>query len=390
MAPLPSGQAVRDFLRSEAVGGGALVLAAAIAILWANLGDGYFDFWHKGVDLSLGDLHLPGDLHGWINDGLMVLFFFIVALEIKRELVTGELNSRAKASLPALAALGGAVLPALIFLAIVGSGSDEARGWGIPMATDIAFAVGVIALLGDRVPVGAKILLLSIAIVDDVIAIAVIAIFYTDHLSVLWLLPAVIAWLAMAHMRRAEITRISLYVPFGIVIWFAVLQSGIHATIAGVAIGLLTPAEPIRGRDVIDEIEHRLHPFTSLLIVPLFALANAGIAFSSEVVDDALTHSLAVAIAVGLVAGKLIGISGTIALVSRLGIGRLPEGVERRHVLGIACLGGIGFTVSLFIAQLSFLDPETADVAKLGIFTGSFAAALLGLAVLGLGARKRG
>ena len=389
MAPLPSGAAVREFLHNESLGGIALVIAAAVAVLWANLGDSYFDFWHKSLNLSFGGLHLPSDLHGWINDGLMVIFFFVVALEIKRELVTGELNSRSKAALPALAAVGGAALPALIFILIVGTGSDAARGWGIPMATDIAFAVGVLALLGKRVPMGAKVLLLSIAIVDDVLAIGVIAVFYTTDLQPLWLFPAVIAYLVMVHMRRAEVMRIAAYVPFGVIIWLAVLQTGIHATIAGVAIGLLTPATPIRGRQILDEIVHRLHPYTSFFVVPLFALANAGIAFSPEVVNDALTHSLAVAIAVALVFGKLIGISSTIALVSKLGIGRLPSGVKAGHVVGVACLGGIGFTVSLFIAQLSFTNPETTDVAKLGIFTGSIAAATIGLMVLLLAGRSR-
>ena len=389
MAPLPSGAAMRDFLHNESIGGLALVIAATVAIAWANLGDTYFEVWHTSLDISLGSLHLPTDLHGWINDGLMVLFFFVVALEIKRELVTGELNSRRKAALPALAAFGGAILPALIFVAIVGSGSDASRGWGIPMATDIAFAVGVLSLLGNRVPVGAKVLLLSIAIVDDLIAIAVIAIFYTTELQPLWFIPAVIAYLVMTHMRRAEVTRVAAYVPLGLIIWLAVLQTGIHATIAGVAIGLLTPARPIRGRAVLDEIEHRLHPFTSLLIVPLFALANAGIVFTPAVLNDAFTHSLALAIALGLVVGKLIGISGTIAVVSKLGIGRLPGGVGAGHILGIACLGGIGFTVSLFIAQLSFANPETGDVAKVGIFSGSLVAAVLGASVLLLTTRRK-
>lgn len=379
--PLPSRQALGEFLRNESIGGFALVIAAAIAILWANLGDSYFEFWHTGLELSLPHIQLPVDLHGWINDGLMVLFFFVVALEIKRELVTGGLNDRHRAALPVLAALGGAILPALIFLALVGD--DEAsRGWGIPMATDIAFAVGVLSLLGSRVPLGAKILLLSIAIVDDVIAIGVIALFYTDGLMPLWLLAAVFAWLGMVGMRRAGVASIAAYVPLGILIWLAVMQSGIHSTVAGVAIGLLTPAKPIQGRPVLDLIEQRLHPITSLLIVPLFALANAGIVFDSGVLRDTVTNSLAVAIGVALVAGKLIGISATIGLVTRLGLGRLPAGVQRRHVFGIAALSGIGFTVSLFIAQLSFTDPTTVDVAKLGIFSGSIVAAVLGSTIL--------
>lgn len=385
---LASPSAVADFLRSEATGGIALVVAVAVAILWANLGDSYFSFWHTEVPISIGDLRTPGDLQHWINDGLMTLFFFVVALEIKRELAIGELSDRRSASLPVLAAFGGALLPALIFFAIVGSGGEEARGWAIPMATDIAFAVGVLALLGDRVPLGAKVLLLSIAIVDDVIAIVVIAAFYSTDLSLLWLLAAVGAWMAMVGLRRLGVSSIPAYVPFGALIWFATLQSGVHATIAGVAIGLLTPAVPIKGRDVLDEIEHRLHPYSSLLIVPLFALANAGIVFDSQVLSDAVTNSLAIAIVAGLVFGKLLGISGTIALVERLGIGRLPDGVRRAHVWGVAALGGIGFTVSLFITQLSFADPATVDVAKLGIFAGSAVSAVLGVGLLVRASRR--
>jgi NhaA family Na+:H+ antiporter len=387
---LPESNAIADFLRSEATGGVALVLAAAAALVWANASESYFSVWHAEVPISLGSLSTPGDLQHWINDGLMTLFFFVVALEIKREMVRGELSEKKTATLPVLAAVGGVIAPALIFLAIVGPGAEEARGWAIPMATDIAFAIGILALLGDRVPFGVRILLLSIAIVDDVIAIAVIAVFYSTDLSLLWLLAAVGAWLCMVLARRAGVIRILPFVPLGILIWFATLQSGIHATIAGVVIGLLTPARPVAGRDVLDEIEHALHPYTSALIVPLFALANAGVAFNSEVVSNALGGSLAIAIAGGLIVGKFVGISGTIALATRLGVGRLPQGLRFDHVLGIAALCGVGFTVSIFITQLSFSDMVIAETAKMGIFAGSAISAMLGIALLTASSRRRG
>lgn len=387
---LPEPNAIADFLRSEATGGVALVIAAAAALVWANASDSYFTFWHTEIPISLGDLRTPGDLQHWVNDGLMTLFFFVVALEIKREVVTGELRERKSAAMPILAAIGGVVAPALIFVAIVGAGAEEARGWAIPMATDIAFAIGILALLGDRVPFGVRILLLSIAIVDDVIAIVVIAIFYSTDLSLLWLLAAVGAWLCMVLARRARVMTIAPYVALGAVIWFATLQSGVHATIAGVVIGLLTPARPLAGRDVLGEVEHALHPYTSVLIVPLFALANAGVAFNSEVVSNALEGSLALAIAAGLIVGKFVGISGTVALVTRLGIGRLPDGLRFDHVLGVAALCGIGFTVSLFITQLSFTDMAVSETAKMGIFGGSAISAVLGIVLLTASFRRDG
>lgn len=386
--PLTPPSAVTDFLKSEATGGIALVVAAALAVVWANLGDTYFSFWHTELSVGFGDLSISEDLQHWINDGLMTLFFFVVALEIKRELAIGELSNRKAATMPVLAAFGGAILPALIFLALVTNDGAE-RGWAIPMATDIAFAVGVLALLGDRISSGVKVLLLSIAIVDDIIAIAVIALFYSSDLQPQWLLGAVAAYAVMVGMKRFGVSSIAAYVPLGAVIWLATLESGVHATMAGVAIGLLTPARPVGGREVLNEIEHKLHPYTSLLIVPLFALANAGIVFSSETLSDAVTSELALAIALGLIVGKLVGIGGTITLVERIGLGSLPAGVRRAQIWGVAALGGIGFTVSLFIAQLSYVDPERVDIAKLGIFSGSLISAGIGVTLLILAARNR-
>jgi NhaA family Na+:H+ antiporter len=379
--------AATEYLRDETVGGAALLAATAAALIWANAGGGYLSFWHTELTLGIGSASITEDLQHWVNDGLMALFFFVVALEVKRELVTGDLRDRRTASVPVLAALGGAALPALIF-ALLTLGGDGASGWAIPTATDIAFAVGVLALLGDRVPSGVKLLLLTIAVVDDVLAIAVIALFYSSGISLGWLAAVAAGLGAIVAMRALGLRRVIAYVPVGLFVWVAMLESGVHATIAGVAVGLLMPAHPIDGRQLLEEVEDRLHPFSSLLVVPLFALANAGIVLDSATVSAAADSRIAWAIATGLVVGKLLGIAGTVLLVTRLGIGKLPDGVRVQHVWGIAALGGIGFTVSLFIAQLAYSDPLTIDSAKFGIFAGSIVSAALGVAILLRAARR--
>jgi Na+:H+ antiporter, NhaA family len=370
-----------QYLRDETTGGIALLVATVAALVWANAGDNYLSFWHTDLTLGAGSLSRTEDLQHWVNDGLMALFFFVVALEVKRELVVGDLRDRKTATVPVLAALGGAILPAVIFVALT-FGDDGARGWAIPTATDIAFAVGVLALLGDRIPAGAKLLLLTIAVVDDVLAIAVIALFYSSGISIGWLAAVAAGLAAIVALRTVGAHRVILYVPLGLFVWIAMLESGIHATIAGVAVGLLMPAHPIDGREVLEEVEDRLHPISALLVVPLFALANAGIVLDGPTISTAAESQIAWAIAAGLVVGKLLGIAGTVLLVVRLGLGTVPTGVRVRHVWGIAALGGIGFTVSLFIAQLAYSDPLTVDAAKLGIFAGSIVSALLGIAIL--------
>jgi NhaA family Na+:H+ antiporter len=368
-----------EFLHEEAAGGIVLLVAALAAVAWANspAGDGYVELWERHVDIAGIDL----DLRHWVNDALMALFFFVVGLEIKRELAVGELRERRAAALPALAAAGGVALPALIFLAVTG-GAEGASGWAIPAATDIAFAVGVVAVLGDRIPSGVRLFLLTIAIVDDIIAIAIIALVYSSGISFGWLALAVAGLVAVAAMRRLGVWRIAAYVVVGIAVWIAVHESGVHATVAGVALGLLTPAAPVRGRRVLETLEHRLHPVSAFVVVPLFALANAGVDFGGGVLGDALRSRLMWAVAAGLVVGKLIGIAGASALALRLRLGTLPEGAARRHVPGVAALGGIGFTVSLFIAQLAFDDPALVDDAKVGIFAGSIVSGVLGAAIL--------
>jgi NhaA family Na+:H+ antiporter len=372
-----------EFLREEAAGGLVLLGAAVVALVWANspVRDAYDSLWATDLRLGVGSLAIEEDLRHWINDGLMALFFFVVGLEIKRELAVGELSERRAAALPALAALGGAVAPALLFTAIV-AGGDAAAGWAIPMATDIAFAVGVLALLGDRVSAGVKLLVLAIAVVDDLVAIMVIAVFYSDHIAVGWLATA-LALLALVYaMRRAGVTGVAPYVPVGIAVWVAMLESGVHATIAGVALGLLTPAGRVGGRAVLVELEHRLHPFSAFGAVPLFALANAGVYLGGGKLGDAASSRVAWAIAIALVAGKLAGIAASVSGGIRARIGVLPADVGPGAVWGVAALGGIGFTVSLFIAGLAFDDPGLQDQAKVGIFAGSIVSGALGAALL--------
>jgi len=373
--------AATEYLQDEAIGGGALLVATAVALIWANLGGSYLSFWDTELTVGIGSASITEDLQHWVNDGLMALFFFVVALEVKREFTVGELRDRKTATVPVLAALGGAVLPISIFVLLTLDG-DGARGWAIPAATDIAFAVGILALLGDRVPPGVKLLLLTIAVVDDVVAIAVIALFYSSGIAVGWLAVVAAGLAAIVALRALDVKRVLAYVPIGLLVWVGMLESGVHATIAGVAVGLLTPAGPVGGRQVLEQLEHRLHPLSSLVVIPLFALANAGIAFDGATVADAAGNQVVWAIAIGLVVGKLLGIAGTVLLVVRLGIGTLPDGVRAQHIWGIAALGGIGFTVSLFIAQLAYTDPTTVDAAKIGIFAGSLASALLGVLIL--------
>jgi NhaA family Na+:H+ antiporter len=381
-------EALRAFLHMEAAGGVVLVAAAAVALLWANspFSEVYDALWRTELRVGAGRLTISEDLQHWVNDALMVLFFFVVGLEIKRELVTGELRDRRAAALPAIAALGGVALPALIFLVLVGSG-PQVDGWGIPMATDIAFAVGVLALLGDRVPAGAKLLLLSIAIVDDILAIAVIGVVYTDGLSLPWLAGAVAAVGVVVLLRRLGATQIWPYVLVGTVVWLATFESGVHATIAGVVLGLLTPTGDVGGRPVLQQLEHRLHPVSAFVVVPLFALANAGVDLRGGTLEAAVNGRLALAIAVALVVGKALGIAGAALAAQRLGAGVLPEGVGSRHLWGVAALGGIGFTVSLFIADLAYDADTLTQQAKVGIFAGSLTSAVLGAFILRSGRR---
>jgi NhaA family Na+:H+ antiporter len=381
---------MRDYLRAEAGGGLALLLGSAAALLWVNVIDagGYASFWATHIEIGIGSASIDESLLHWVNDGLMTLFFFLISLEIKRELVTGELRHPKRAALPIIAALGGIVAPIAIFFAV--TGGHHASGWGIPMATDAAFAIGVLALLGDRVGTGVKLFLVTIAVVDDVAAILVIAVAYTDHTSLGWLAAALAGLAAVAAVRALGVRRILVYVPLGLFVWVATFESGIHATLAGVALALLTPAAPVGGRDVLGELEHRLHPWVNLAILPVFALANAGVKLGGGELSDPTGRRIALAVAVALVVGKFLGITGATLAALRCKLGALPSGVDRRGLLGAAALGGIGFTVSLFITPLAYDDPLLVGAAKLGILGGSLVSATIGIAILMTGGARAG
>jgi Na+:H+ antiporter, NhaA family len=407
---------ITRFLHVEAASGVLLLAAAVVALVWVNSpwSASYHDLWTTDVALTVGRHTLDADLRHWVNDGLMALFFFVLGLEIKQELVSGQLASVRAAAVPALGALGGMVVPAAIYLA-VNHGGPGAGGWGIPIATDVAFSLGVLALLGSRAPAGLKVLLLGLAIVDDIGAIVVIAVFYAAHLALGWLALGAAGLAVVAVLRRLRVWYLPVYAALGVGIWWCTWESGVHATIAGVALGLLTPARPLMDdvdadriaaelsadtdvdaaevRDisfrlresvpVAERLADVLHPWTSYVIVPLFALANAGVELSRHRLADAATSRITIGVAVGLVVGKLVGVTAAIGVGTRAGPGEVPEGVTGRHVVGMAALAGIGFTVSLFVAALAFEDdPARLDQAKLGVLAASVTAAALGAVIL--------
>jgi NhaA family Na+:H+ antiporter len=407
---------VRRFLEIEAAGGIVLLIATVAALVWANSpwDASYHEILETHLTIQIGDLlTLDEPVELWVNDALMAIFFFVVGLEIKRELVAGELRDPRAAALPAIAAVGGMIVPALIYVAFT-SGAEGSHGWGIPMATDIAFALGVVSLLGSRVPSAMKVFLLTLAIVDDIGAIVVIAIFYTDDLSMGWLLIAVATFGVVLLMRVVHIWYVPAYLAVGIFLWLAVFESGIHATIAGVVLGIVTPARPLVSESleesehvgravagsasapvlrrasfdireqvsVAERLQDVLHPFSSFLIGPIFALANAGIALSPDTISEAASSRITLGVVFGLVVGKLIGVSLFTFLGVRSGISRLPRGASWNHVIGLAAVAGVGFTVSLFITGLAFDNPSFNDDAKLGVFAASVVAAILGSALL--------
>ncbi|HEX4532303.1 MAG TPA: Na+/H+ antiporter NhaA [Acidimicrobiia bacterium] len=370
-----------EFVSLEAASGIILLLGAAAALIWANADTaGYASWWGRTLTLGSGDFAITETLVHWVNDALMTIFFFVVGLEIKRELVTGELRDTRRAALPAVAAIGGMVVPALIYvlLNLGGAGLD---GWAIPMATDIAFAVGVLAILGARVPSSLKLFLLTLAIVDDIGAILVIALFYSSGVEPLWLLGGIAVVGLVSVMSRLGVDRPLAYVIPGALLWLCLYEAGIEPTLAGVVLGLLTPALPRRGRPVLERLESGLHPVSSFVIVPVFALANAGVVLTGDAIDHALASRVTVGIVAGLVVGKFVGISGATLLAVRLRIGRLPDDLGLAHLFGVATLGGIGFTVSLFITDLAFRG-QVIDDAKIGVLAASALAAVIGVVVL--------
>ncbi len=376
--------ALREFLQSEAAGGLVLMAAAAAALIIAN--SPWADAYSGLLATYVGSFSI---LH-WINDGLMALFFLRVGLEIKRELVDGHLSSWTDRRLPIVAAGAGMVVPALIFLAVTWGQPELARGWAVPAATDIAFAIGVIALLGSRVPASLKLLLTTIAIVDDMGAVAIIAIGYTAQISGFWLLVALGLLGGMYALNRLSVSHPAAYALGFALLWFAVLQSGVHATVAGVLAALCVPvrvtkARPDDAQSTLHRMEHALHRPVAFFIVPLFGFANAGVALGGAPFGDALP----LGIALGLFLGKQIGIFGAIWLAVRSGFSAMPAHAGWSQIYGLSLLCGIGFTMSLFIGDLAFDDAAHADGVKLGVLMGSLASALLGALVLRLSGAKQ-
>ena len=376
--------ALRRFIDHEATGGLVLVFAAALALVATNthgLAELYDWLIDLPVSVSIGSLALKKPLLLWINDGLMAVFFFLVALEIKREMLDGHLSSRDQIILPAVAALGGMIAPSLIYAYFNWHDPALLRGWAIPAATDIAFALGVLALLGSRVPLALKVFLLTLATLDDLLAILVIAFFYTDYVSVTQLALAGLSFAALVLLNRMQVSRLAPYVFIGIALWIFVLKSGVHATLAGVVLGLLIPLKRKDGAPMIESIEEGLHPYVKFLILPIFAFVNAGVPLADLNFAYLLT-SVPFGIAAGLVIGKPLGIMIACIAVVKSGIGSLPEQVNWRHMLGVSALAGIGFTMSLFIGTLAFKDPALADAVRLGVITGSLISAALGAIIL--------
>jgi NhaA family Na+:H+ antiporter len=369
-----------EFVSVEALGSLALLATIAAALLWANAaGDSYDDAWGTNLSIGGGRYAITHDLRRWVNDGLMAVFFFVVGLEIKRELVKGDLRDPRRASLPALAALGGMLVPAAIFLAVNPS-APESDGWGIPMATDLAFAVGVLTLLRSRVPPALRLFLLTLAIVDDFGSILVIALFSPTGISEDWLGGVVLAVASFFGLRALRARHPAVYVIPAVAVWVCVTEAGLHGSLAGATLGLLTPADRFHGRPVIDELEHLLHPWATFAIVPLFALANAGIDVAAGIED--LGSPVALGIVVARVVGKLVGIVVVAEVALRLRLGRLPPGVDRGHVAGVAALAGMGFTVALVVADLAYRGSGLLRTAKAGLFAAALASAALGAILL--------
>jgi NhaA family Na+:H+ antiporter len=378
--------ALGEFFRLEAAGGIVLIAAAVLALICANspLEAFYHGFRGMPVAVVFGQLNIAKPLLLWINDGLMAIFFLLVALEIKREALTGQLAGREQLVLPLVCASAGVMVPALLFTVFNHDTATAMRGWAVPTATDIAFALGILSLLGSRVPVGMKLLLSTIAVVDDLIAILIIAVFYAHGLSLVALGWAAATLAAMWLLNRRGVTVLTPYLLLGVVLWVCVLKSGVHATLAGVATGLMIP-HVNKKNDIPDEIEHSpleslehtLHPWVAYAILPLFAFANAGLVLGGLKPADMLA-ALPVGIAIGLVVGKPIGIVGAALGMRALGWARFPAGMDLRAMLGLGVLCGIGFTMSLFIASLAYRDPLLYDEAVLGVLGASVIAAVLG------------
>ena len=427
---------ISKFITEESIGGIILIASTIVALIWANSSfyDLYHHFWEEiKVGFVWGQTEMIYSLHHWINDGLMALFFFTVGLEIKREIMGGELSSVKKASLPIAAAVGGMVVPAILYTIVVSQNPEYLDGWGIPMATDIAFALGLLAMLGKRVPISLKIFLTALAIADDLGAVMVIAFFYTDSISMIDLLYGGGFLLILVIANYLGVRRTVFYGLVGFLgVWVAFIFSGVHATIAGVLIALTIPArtkiserayanrlttltkrfKEAESNDVtlltkkqahilsdievlnekahtpLQRLEHAMHPITTYFILPLFALANAGVHITGSI-TAMLLHPISIGIAVGLVAGKFLGITLLSKIMVRFKLASLPEGVSWKHIYGVSFLAGIGFTMSMFISELAFDVEEYKEVAKVGIMMASLLAAFIGMTMLAMAGKRK-
>lgn len=392
---------IHEFLKLEAAGGIILLVVAIVAMIIANspLAGWYAAFLDTPVQVRVGQLNIDKPLLLWINDGLMAIFFLLVGLEVKREVLEGQFSDRAQIVLPGIAAIGGMAIPALIYVAINWGNGVALNGWAIPAATDIAFALGILSLFGNRVPTALKLFLLTIAIVDDLGAIVIIAIFYSSDLSFTALALAGGALIANFALNRFRVTRIAAYVVMGIVLWVFVLKSGVHATLAGVAVALAVPlrAKNEEGQSPLHHLEHGLHPWVAYAILPLFAFANAGVSLAGVSLDT-LLKPVPLGIIAGLLIGKQLGVFGFSWVAIKLGLAKRPPGTSWLDIYGVAALCGIGFTMSLFIIGLAFehLGPNTPNsqelgfsAGRLGIIAGSLLSGLWGYILISLSSRRR-
>ena len=390
---MPVRNTFKQFFQLEAAGGLLLIAAAALALLVNNspLSWLYNGLLEIPVVAQIGALKIAKPLLLWINDGLMALFFLLIGLEVKREVIQGHLSRPSQIVLPGAAAIGGMVIPALVFWLLNKDNPAAMSGWAIPMATDIAFALGVLALLGKRVPVSLKLFLMTLAIIDDLGAIIVIALFYSGELSNLSLALAGASILALIAMNRLGVVKLAPYLLVGLVLWVCVLKSGVHATLAGVVLAFCIPLKtPKDVASPLQQLEHALHPWVAYAILPLFAFANAGVSLSG-VTMESFTHHVPMGIALGLLVGKMVGVFGLTWLAVKAGLAALPAGANWGQVLGVSILCGIGFTMSLFVGSLAFVpgQSEFAGMDRMGILTGSILAALIGYAITAMASRHQ-
>ena len=378
---------IRKFFKLKAASGILLLMAAIVAILVENsfLSDSYSKLLHSSININISNFSIEKDLHHWINDGLMAIFFLLIGLEIKRELVQGHLSTREQFSLPAVAAIGGITIPAIIYISLNFGNEVTTNGWAIPTATDIAFALGVVTLLGNRIPISLKVTLVAIAIIDDLVAIIIIASFYASDLSINYLFFAAIATFILFVLNNRKINKLSPYVILGILLWVFVLKSGIHASLAGVLLAQFIPIKPkdTSAHSPLYKLEHSIEPWVNFIILPIFAFANAGVSFSGMKLN-LLWDPVTLGIILGLFFGKQIGVMLFTYLGSILKICKLPSDISWAQYYGLSLVTGIGFTMSLFIGSLAFTDPEYQTSVRLGVLIASLLAGIFGYLTLRL------